>query len=153
LAKGAEPERGDWLRRQQPPRRRAWALEEQLFGRIDAIAERSNGHRPTVDPRPTQAQLDRDYLLCRCEGFAVESPSGHVGFVVGLRFRSRVDIPDLLEVSAGRLGRRMLLIPVTEVEMIDSEGQVVVLSADPLPRRNRVPELVLRLSERLHSAL
>ena len=85
--------------------------------------------------------------------FAVESPSGHVGFVVGLRFRSRVDIPDLLEVSAGRLGRRMLLIPVTEVEMIDSEGQVVVLRADPLPRRNRVPELVLRLSERLHSAL
>jgi len=153
LPKGAEPERGDWLRRQQPPRRRAWAFEEQLFGRIDAIAEPSNGHRPTVDPRPTQARLDRDYWLCRCEGFAVKSPSGHVGFVVGLRFRSRVDIPDLLEVSAGRLGRRMLLIPVTEVETIDTEGEMAVLRADPLPRRNRVPEVVLRLSERLHSAL
>src|SRR5712691_2483760 len=148
MAKGVEPARGDWLRRQQPPRRRAWALEEQLFGRIEAIAERSNGHRPTVDPRPTQAELDRDYWLCRCEGFAVESPSGHVGFVEGLRFRSRVDLPDLLEVSAGRLGRRMLLIPVAGVETIESEEEVLVLREDPVARSRRTGELVARLGQR-----
>ena len=154
MPNGMEPAAGDWLRRQQPPRRRTWALEEQLFGRLEAAVERGNGHRVTVDPRPTQAELDRYYWLCRCEGFTVESPSGHVGFVEGLRFRSRVDIPDLLEVSAGRLGRRVtLLIPVSQVERIEGEEEVLLLREDPLPRRRRLPELVLRLGERIQSAL
>ncbi len=145
MPKGMEPARGDWLRRQQPPRRRAWALEEQLFGRLETIAERDT-YRPLVDPRPTQAELDRGYWLCRCEGFTVESPSGHVGFVEGLRFRSRVDIPDLLEVSAGRLGRSLVLVPVSQVETIESEEQVLVLREDPRPRRRRLPAAVTRVA-------
>jgi hypothetical protein len=144
LPKGVEPARGDWLRRQQPPRRRAWALEEQLFGRLETIVERDT-YRPLVDPRPTQAELNRDYWLCRCEGFTVESPSGHVGFVEGLRFRTRVDIPDLLEVSAGRLGRKVVLVPVSQVETIESEEEVLVLREDPVSRRRRLPAAVLRL--------
>jgi hypothetical protein len=152
LPKGVEPARGDWLRRQQPPRRRVWALEEQLFGRLETIVERET-YRPLVDPRPTQAELDRDYWLCRCEGFTVESPSGHVGFVEGLRFRTRVDVPDLLEVSAGRLGRNLVLVPVHQVETIESEDRVLVLRNDPLRHRRRVPELVLRLGELIQSAL
>ena len=153
MPRGMEPAEEDWLRRQQPPRRRTWALEEQLFGRLESIVERGNGHRLTVDPRPTQAELARAYWLCRCEGFTVESPGGHVGFVEGLRFRSRVDLPDVLEVTAGRLGRKLLLIPISEVEEIESEERVLVLREDPLPRRRRVPELVLRLGERIQSVL
>lgn len=47
---------------------------------------------------------ERSYSLARCEGFEVDSPTGLVGFVEGLRFISRIDQPDLLEVRGGRLG-------------------------------------------------
>jgi hypothetical protein len=49
------------------------------------------------------------YALARCEGFEVDSPTGLVGLVEGLRFVSRIDRPDLLEVRGGRFGRQLLL--------------------------------------------
>ena len=153
MPKGVVPAPGDWLRRQQPPRRRMWALEEQLLGPAPALDDGLAPRRAVIDLRPTQAELDRDYRLCRCEGFAVESPSGHVGFVEGLRFRSRVDLPDLLEVSAGLLGRRTLLIPVAGVETIESEEEVLVLREDPVARSRRTGELVARLGQRIQSTL
>lgn len=122
-----------------------WAFEEQLLGPLLPRKEFDAVERTVVDPRRSRAQLDRDYRLCRCEGFAVEAPGGRVGVVEGLRFRSRVDLPDLLEVRAGRLGRRLLMIPVAEVERIESAQELIVLRADPVPRRRRVPAFVLRI--------
>jgi hypothetical protein len=198
---------GDWLRRDQTPRARPWALEAQLFGRklagrqngqlyaladrlsdeqlalsrmeaelhaqADRVAEleheleviarqgdqapsvqqkaRANDESPgqTFDLRPSGAALDRNYWLCRCEGFLVESPTDVVGVVVGLRFGSRIDCPDLLEVKVGRFRPKLLLIPIADVSDIAFEDEFVVLGYDPRPRSDLVHELLLMVRDKL----
>ncbi len=86
--------------------------------------------------------FDRDYWLCRCEGFRVEAPAGWVGTVVELRFGSRLDRPDLLVVRVGRFGRRLLLVSVVGVEEIRPREERLVLGLVPaasglLPRLRR----------------
>lgn len=76
-------------------------------------------------PRPS----DRDYWLSRCEEFTVYAGNGLVGVVEGMRFESRVDRPDLLEVRCGHLGRRLLLVPVDDVDLVDPEERTIVLQA------------------------
>jgi hypothetical protein len=49
--------------------------------------------------------------------------------VTGLRFQATTE-PELLEVRAGRFGKR-LLIPVEEVEQIDPAQRRVVLGRTP----------------------
>jgi hypothetical protein len=101
------------------------------------------------DSRASLAQ--RSYSLARCEGFEVESPTGPVGFVEGLRFISRIDQPDLLEVRGGRFRRQRLLIPIEQVEDVRvTEGRVFVRSA-PLLTGDLLAELVGRLRRALHS--
>lgn len=105
----------------------------------------------TVLLRPTSPPPDHDYWLARCEGFVVESPTGrHVGLVEGIRFAMRIDRPDLLEVVAGRLRRRMLLVPIEEVESISGDDERVVLSHDPLTRRNFTHGLLAKAGGKLH---
>jgi hypothetical protein len=49
------------------------------------------------------------------------------GIVEGLRFLSSIDLPDLLEVRAGSLGRQLLLIPVEQVEgVLFTDGRLLV---------------------------
>jgi hypothetical protein len=79
--------------------------------------------------------FDSDYWLCRCEGFLVDSPGGRVGFVEGVRFRSRLDRPDLLAVRAGFLSRRRFLVPVEEVVKLVPQEERVILRATPEYRR------------------
>jgi len=101
---------------------------------LSARQEASRGGRSrtqTADMTPAQASIERDYWLCRCEGFAVESPTGRTGVVKGVRFLSRVDQPDLLEVRAGLFARRLLLIPADEVEDIFATEQRLVLRSTP----------------------
>jgi hypothetical protein len=105
-----------------------------------------------VDHGDVRASLaDRSYSLARCEGFEVDSPTGPVGFVEGLRFISRIDQPDLLEVRGGRFRRQRLLIPIEQVEDVRvTEGRVFVRSA-PLLTGDLLAELVGRLRRALHS--
>ncbi len=110
-----------------------------------------SGDRRTVDPHPSQQSLDRHLWLCRCEGFEVDSPAGRVGVVEGLRFSSRVDRPDLLEVRAGPLGRKLLLIPVEEVDGIFSDEQRIVLHGAAGDRHDFPHQLVARLRHSLSS--
>jgi hypothetical protein len=84
----------------------------------------------THDPR--RSSLGIDYWLHRCEGFRVESPDGRVGTVQGVRFKGSIE-PEFLEVRAGLLGRRLLLISVEQVKEI-------------LPRQRRI---ILRASRRV----
>lgn len=78
------------------------------------------------DPALPQAQRPRR-SLARCEGFEVSSPEGVVGYVEGLRFLSRIDEPDLLEVRGGRFGRELVLIPVEAIEDVDVEEERLVV--------------------------
>jgi len=106
------------------------------------------GEKTELVSRPSPSSLERDYWLCRCEGFWVDSPAGRIGLVDGLRFLSRIDQPDLLEVRGGALGRRLLLVPTDQVDQIlFSEGRLVLREAPPF-RRDHLVELVSRLYRR-----
>jgi hypothetical protein len=89
-------------------------------------------------------------LLVRCEGFEVDSPVGLVGVVEGLRFDSRIDAPDFLEVRGGRLGRELLLVPVEAVEEISSEEERVLVRGVSPTQTDISHELVDRLRKALH---
>jgi hypothetical protein len=74
-------------------------------------------------PRPVL--YDSDYWLCRCEGFQVETPTGRLGVVTGVRFRSRHDRPDELVVQGGLLSSRHYLVQVSEVaEIVPREERI-----------------------------
>jgi hypothetical protein len=114
-----------------------------LEGRIQALRQgapaEADAEEPTEEVRaaidvrslPTPAPLPGTQRpvpsLARCEGFEVLSPEGVVGYVEGLRFLSRIDEPDLLEVRGGRFGRELLLVPVEAVDevLVDQERVVV----------------------------
>lgn len=82
-------------------------------------------------PRPLG--WDTDYWLCRCEGFAVDTPDGRLGIVEAVRFLSRVDRPDELLVRGGILGSRSTVVKVADVvEVTPQRGRLVLGSA---PRR------------------
>jgi hypothetical protein len=108
-----------------------------------------SGQRRTIDPHPSQESRLRDYWLCRCEGFSVDSPTGRVGVVEGLRYQSRLDQPDLLEVRAGLFGRKLLEVSIEEVEAVVSAEERVVLRSDPRAGANRAHELLTRLRSKL----
>ena len=117
--------------------------------RPEAPADDHRIRGSTVDPRHSPGSLQREYWLCRCQGFEVGSPTGRIGVVEGLRFLSRVDQPDLIEVRTGLFRRRLLLLPVEDVESISSSEERIVLRAAPRPHGSRVSELLGRLRSRL----
>ena len=89
------------------------------------------GEMSSVDTHdPRRSSLGIDYWLHRCRGFRIESPDGRIGSVQGLRFRASIE-PELLEVRAGLLGRRLLLIPVEQVQQIFPKERRIVLRASP----------------------
>jgi hypothetical protein len=89
--------------------------------------------------------------LARCEGFQVESPNGIVGYVEGLRFVSRIDEPDFLEVRGGRFGRELMLFPAEAVDEVDSElERLVVRGMQTVTPDDHPRELVNLLRRALH---
>jgi hypothetical protein len=104
---------------------------------------------PSVAVR-SHALLERDRSLARCEGFRVDSAAGFVGFVEGLRFLSRIDQPDLLEVRGGRFGRELLLIPIEAVEEISLAEERLLVRGTPPALDDHSHELVGRLLSALH---
>jgi hypothetical protein len=89
-------------------------------------------------PRPIV--FDRDYWLCRCQGFRVDSPAGRVGLVEEVRFGSRLDRPDTLVVRTGLLGSRLLGVPVDKVERVVPRQERLVLRS-ALEHRSRKEQL------------
>jgi hypothetical protein len=101
---------------------------------VEAVSE------PSLTAAP-----ERGYALCRCEGFQVDSPTGKVGVVEGLRYQSRIDQPDALEVRAGWLGRNLLLIPVDDVDQIFVDEGRLVVKMQPALRHDVFQGLMARL--------
>ena len=77
---------------------------------------------------PRVLSSERDFQLRRCERFAVYAGARPLGVVDGIRYESRTDRPDLLEVRSGRFGKRLVLIQVSDVEAIDPDEEVVIVS-------------------------
>jgi hypothetical protein len=71
------------------------------------------------------------YWLCRSEGFRVDSPAGRFGLVEAVMFRTRPDEPDALVVRAGVLGRRLVLVPIEDVEDVLPRRKRIVLEREP----------------------
>jgi hypothetical protein len=158
----------DDLREEREELRRLYRVLDDHFSRIEALERRLEDLTPaTEEHRPPSGRLpgaalptgahgssapaaERSYALARCEGFAVDSPAGPVGYVEGLRFMSRIDQPDLLEVRGGRFGRQLLLIPIELVDDVQvPEGRVVVRSA-PNESADLRSDLVERFRKALH---
>jgi hypothetical protein len=87
--------------------------------------------REIGDPR--RSSYGRDYWLRRCEGFVVETPTRRLGRVGGVRFGHGSNEPEILEVRAGLLARRLLLFSVEDILEIDSDQRRVVLNDPPRP--------------------
>jgi hypothetical protein len=135
-----------------------------LEGRIRALMERPGeatgepeNERDFVRALPSfpsttasDESSDRMALLARCERFQVDSPVGLVGFVDGVRFGSRIDAPDFLEVRGGRLGRELLLIPIEAVEEISPGHERLVVRGVSPTQTDISHELVDRLRKALH---
>jgi hypothetical protein len=129
-----------------------------LKQRLEALRESPRSLPPSSDSAAGEAgtgpsliaTVEPDYRLCRCEGFEVDSPTRRVGVVDGLRYHSRIDRPDLLEVRAGPFGRKLLLIPVEEVDQILFEEGRLILRSTPHLRHEHFPDLLSRLRGRRH---
>lgn len=75
--------------------------------------------------------LNDDYWLDHCHGFRVDSPAERVGLVEDVLFRARLERPDTLLVRRGRLDRRLIAVPVADVEEVTPSLGHIALSRDP----------------------
>jgi hypothetical protein len=90
---------------------------------------------------PRALSWDRDYWLCRCEGFRVDAPTGRLGLVESVRFSSRLDRPDELLVRTGILGNRLLVVAVSDVEAVIPRRERLVLRSGPERATHRLARL------------
>lgn len=74
-----------------------------------------------VETLETNSGFDRAYWLAHCDGYRVECGAGRFGFV------ERVLENGVLAVRAGRLGRRLLFVPTSEVEFIVPRAEQIWL--------------------------
>lgn len=79
---------------------------------------------------PRRSSYGRAYWLRRCEGFVVETSTRRIGRVDGIRYGLSQDEPEALAVRTGRLGRRLLLVSIENVDQVDPDQRRVILT-DP----------------------
>jgi hypothetical protein len=140
---------------------------DQHIAKVERLDKRLRELVPAADPEAAHRERPRSFprtglsgdgeedelahasaegrSLARCEGFQVDSPAGPVGVVEGLRFVSRIDRPDLLEVRGGRLGRQLLVIPVSQVKEVVVADELVLLRSAPAANEDLLAELVERV--------
>ena len=136
------------LRHMGPPERKSPETMEAAPP-VEAQPEHVELRSLPSDPALPRA-IKRIPSLARCEGFQVESPAGILGYVEGLRFVSRIDEPDFLEVRGGRFGRELVLIPAEAVDEVDAELERLLLRAAPGGLDDHPRELVNLLRRALH---
>jgi hypothetical protein len=72
-----------------------------------------------------------EYWLRHCHGFRVDSADGRIGTVETVRFDGSRTEPQALAVRVGLFGRRLLIVPISEIKAILPRQQLVVLPASP----------------------
>ena len=76
---------------------------------------------------PADGSSGSAYWLCHSEGFRVESESGRIGVVEHVLWDASRTKPRALGVRAGLFGRRLLIVPMSEVKAIlPREKQILV---------------------------
>jgi hypothetical protein len=111
----------------------------ELRARVSALEQTfPAAYQPAVQHRPAEPLVrielphmpladDRDRWLSRCDQFAVYAGGRLLGTVDGIRYGSRADRPDLIEVRGGPFGRRLLVLSVDEVEAVLPDEQAVLV--------------------------
>ena len=96
---------------------------------------------------PRSDPFDRNYWLCRCEGFRVEADGRTLGIVSELRFRRFHDRPDQLVVIGGALGTRRTLVPAEDVLEVEPRQLRlrVRAPAETRDRRGLLADLLARV--------
>ena len=89
--------------------------------------------RPTAEESndPTRSSYGDDYWFRRCEGFLVETQTGRIGRVAGIRYGERTNEPEMLEVRSGLFGRTVLLISIEDITEVDPEKGLLVVADRP----------------------
>ena len=85
---------------------------------VHPFRPREPRHLRTVPVPEERPVFERDYWLGHCEGYRVDGPGGRIGFVEEVRENRADPTAPLLAVRAGRLGRRVLIVPAGAVEFI-----------------------------------
>jgi hypothetical protein len=80
---------------------------------------------------PADGSSGSAYWLCHSEGFRVDSESGRIGIVEHLRWDGSRTVPRALCVRAGLFGRRLLLIPVSEIKAVLPRQKRIVVPRSP----------------------
>lgn len=71
------------------------------------------------------------YWLSRCEGFSVYDQDGRIGIVHDVRLGQTIDMPDNLVVRTGLFVRKLVLIPIGQIEGISPHQRRVLLRTQP----------------------
>ena len=82
------------------------------------------------EPGNSESNRGPEEGLRGCEGFRVDGPEGRIGHVRGVRFGSSGQA-EVIEVRAGLLGQRTLLIPAGEVAEVSPEQRRLILRGSP----------------------
>lgn len=80
------------------------------------------------------ASFDRDYWLAHCEGYKVASPIRGLGVVEEV-IPPADDRPGLLAVRGGLLGRRLMLVPTSDVAVVVPRAMRLFLRSTQARRR------------------
>jgi hypothetical protein len=72
-----------------------------------------------------------EYWLARCIGFSVDSEDGRLGSVDEVRSDPRWGEGRILAVRVGRLGRTLLILPLSEIRSIRPRERRIFLPASP----------------------
>jgi hypothetical protein len=107
-----------------------------LFGSPQADpsgADRRPVRRAAIEVPSGDPGGEEGYRLAHCQGFAVVEAGVAAAVVSDVRFRSRLDRPDELEITTGRFRHRRCWVSVAEVSEVSLEREEVTL-AHGLPR-------------------
>jgi hypothetical protein len=96
---------------------------------IDVAAVTTRHVAPLLRLAPAPEGFDRDYWIAHCEGYRVEGHTGRVGFVEEIRPNPANPSSPLLVIRAGRLGRRIIVVPADEVHAIVPRSERIWLRA------------------------
>lgn len=76
----------------------------------------------TATPQISEGVWTDRYWLQHCDGFRVESAAGRIGLVDEV-----LPAVKALRIRVGLLGRRTLVVPLSEVERIEPRAEQIVL--------------------------
>jgi len=71
------------------------------------------------------------YWLSHCEGFRVQAPGGRVGIVDQVLREESEGRPRALIVHGGLLGRKVLVVPVDQVDRVAPRRETILLRPSP----------------------